>query len=128
MYCDNNGKWHIGLGPYANASSYELEILEKEGKVFSHPWNYQLSSQNHAKHSHSIKESKKSWAEQSHTINEIGSTFTIQGFDLNYAGVIIGPSVQYRNGKVVFARKIVETIKQLIKGILKIYHQIKKLR
>ncbi|EPI42416.1 DUF2075 domain-containing protein [Gardnerella vaginalis] len=102
LYCDNNGKWHIGLGPYANASSYELEILEKEGKVFSHPWNYQLSSQNHAKHSHSIKESKKSWAEQSHTINEIGSTFTIQGFDLNYAGVIIGPSVQYRNGKVVF--------------------------
>lgn len=102
LYCDNNGKWHIGLGQYANASSYELEILEKEGKVFSHPWNYQLSSQNHAKHSHSIKESKKSWAEQSHTINEIGSTFTIQGFDLNYAGVIIGPSVQYRNGKVVF--------------------------
>ncbi|EFH27043.1 conserved uncharacterized protein [Gardnerella vaginalis AMD] len=102
LYCDNNGKWHIGLGQYANASSYELEILEKEGKVFSHPWNYQLSSQNHAKHSRSIKESKKSWAEQSHTINEIGSTFTIQGFDLNYAGVIIGPSVQYRNGKVVF--------------------------
>ncbi len=45
---------------------------------------------------------KKSWAEQPHTINEIGSTFTVQGFDLNYAGVIIGPSVQYRNGKVVF--------------------------
>ena len=102
LHCDSNGQWHMGLGEYSDASSSELEILEKEGKVFSHPWNYQLSSQNHAKHSRSIKESKKSWAEQSHTINEIGSTFTIQGFDLNYAGVIIGPSVQYRNGKVVF--------------------------
>ncbi len=102
LHCDSNGQWHMGLGEYSDASSSELEILEKEGKVFSHPWNYQLSSQNSTKHSHSIKESKKSWAEQFHTINEIGSTFTIQGFDLNYAGVIIGPSVQYRNGKVVF--------------------------
>ena len=32
----------------------------------------------------------------------MGSTFTIQGFDLNYAGVILGPSVKYRNGKIVF--------------------------
>ena len=34
--------------------------------------------------------------------NYNGSTFTIQGFDLNYAGVILGPSVKYRNGKVIF--------------------------
>jgi len=46
-----------------------------------------------------------SWAEQSQTIDEVGSTFTVQGFDLNYAGVIIGPSVKYRNGKVVFDRQ-----------------------
>lgn len=26
----------------------------------------------------------------------------IQGFDLNYAGVILGPSVKYRNGHIVF--------------------------
>ena len=32
----------------------------------------------------------------------MGSTFTVQGFDLNYAGVIIGPSVKYRNGKIMF--------------------------
>ena len=42
------------------------------------------------------------WAEQPQTINEVGSTFTIQGFDLNYAGVILGPSVKYRNGKIIF--------------------------
>lgn len=42
-----------------------------------------------------------SWAEQPVSLNEVGSTFTIQGFDLNYAGVILGPSVKYRNGKIV---------------------------
>lgn len=102
LHCDSNGQWHMGLGEYSDADSSELEILEREGKVFSHPWNYQLSSLGSSKHSRSIKETKKSWAEQPHTINEIGSTFTVQGFDLNYAGVIIGPSVQYRNCKVVF--------------------------
>ena len=54
----------------------------------------------------SMKEKKAisslSWAEQPQTINEVGSTFTIHGFDLNYAGVIIGPSVKYRDGKIVF--------------------------
>ena len=25
-----------------------------------------------------------------------------EGFDLNYAGVILGPSVKYRNGKIIF--------------------------
>ncbi|WP_235697653.1 DNA/RNA helicase domain-containing protein [Corynebacterium diphtheriae] len=37
------------------------------------------------------KNKELSWAEKPHTINEVGSIFTIQGFDLNYAGVIIGP-------------------------------------
>ncbi|WP_303754553.1 DUF2075 domain-containing protein [Enterococcus sp. S86.2] len=35
------------------------------------------------------------WAERPETINEVGSIYTIQGFDLNYAGVILGPSVKY---------------------------------
>ena len=43
-----------------------------------------------------------SWAEKPETLGEIGSTYTIQGFDLNVAGVIIGPSVKYRDGHVVF--------------------------
>ncbi|CAB0667396.1 hypothetical protein FRC0522_02197 [Corynebacterium diphtheriae] len=51
------------------------------------------------------KNKEPSWAEKPHTINEVGSIFTLQGFDLNYAGVIIGPSVQYRDGKIVFVPK-----------------------
>ena len=64
------------------------------------PWNYQTSSQLTPKEKKANKH--LAWAEQPHTINEVGSTFTIQGFDLAYAGVILGPSVKYRNGEVIF--------------------------
>ena len=64
------------------------------------PWNYQLSNELDTKYKRSIK--NLAWAEQPHTINEIGSTYTIQGFDLNYVGVILGPSIKYRNGKILF--------------------------
>lgn len=58
---------------------------------FSMPWNYSLPCSSEHKHS--------SWAEQPQTIDEIGSTFTIQGFDLNIAGVIIGRSVKWDETK-----------------------------
>lgn len=64
------------------------------------PWNRELESELTRKEKRAIK--GLAWAEQPQTINEVGSTFTIQGFDLNYAGVILGPSVKYRNGKVIF--------------------------
>lgn len=38
---------------------------------------------------------KLAWAEREDTIDEVGSVYTIQGFDLNYAGIILGPSVGY---------------------------------
>ncbi len=64
------------------------------------PWNYELEKEL----SHEEKKGIKSlaWAEQVHTIDEVGSTYTIQGFDLCYAGVILGNSVKYRNGKIVY--------------------------
>lgn len=67
---------------------------------WSKPWNYELS--------HSLSRREKvqlknlAWAEQQQTINEIGSTFSIQGFDLSYVGVIIGPSVKFINGQIEF--------------------------
>lgn len=71
----------------------------KVGK-WSLPWNLQLKPIGKTR-----AHKQLSWAEQEQTINEVGSTFTIQGFDLNYAAVIIGPSVKYRNGKIVFDRE-----------------------
>ncbi|MGJ9386089.1 DUF2075 domain-containing protein [Salipaludibacillus sp. CF4.18] len=35
------------------------------------------------------------WAEEAHTIYEVGSIYTVQGFDLNYVGVVLGPSLSY---------------------------------
>lgn len=65
---------------------------------WSLPWNLQLSMTKEQKR----KRKKLSWAEQEQTIGEVGSTFTVQGLDLNYAGVIIGTSVKYRDGKIIF--------------------------
>ena len=65
------------------------------------PWNQELVAELSRKEKRKIN--GLAWAEQPQTINEVGSTFTIQGFDLNYAGVILGPSVKYRNGKIIFA-------------------------
>ncbi|APX72796.1 DUF2075 domain-containing protein [Companilactobacillus allii] len=44
---------------------------------------------------------KITWAQKDSTINEIGSIYTVQGFDLNYVGVIMGPSIEYAgDGKI----------------------------
>ena len=61
------------------------------------PWNRELENELDKREKRNIR--NLSWAEQPQTI---GSTYTIQGFDLNYAGVILGPSVKYRNGHIVF--------------------------
>lgn len=69
---------------------------------WSMPWNKQIKPKTALERR---KANRLAWAEIPDTINEVGSTFTIQGFDLNYAGVIIGPSVKLRNGKIVFDPK-----------------------
>lgn len=86
--------WHYN--PNSRISKYCEVIIGNWHK----PWNRELNQDLDRK----TKKANKSlaWAEQPQTIGEIGSTFTIQGFDLNYAGVILGPSVKYRNGKIVF--------------------------
>lgn len=72
------------------------QSLEAKGQFFHMPWNYQAEPED----GESLR--NRAWAEQSHTLGECGSIYTIQGFDLNVAGVIIGPSVKYRDGRVVF--------------------------
>lgn len=75
----------------------DWHIREERGSYFHMPWNYQLDNPDKGP-----GERGKAWAEKSYTLGEAGSIYTIQGFDLNYAGVIIGPSVKYRNDHVVF--------------------------
>ena len=58
---------------------------------FSKKWNYSDSS----------NDGKHVWAGDAAAEDEVGSYFSVQGFDLNYAGVIIGPSVRYRDGRIM---------------------------
>lgn len=50
------------------------------------------------------------WAEIPETINEVGSIYTCQGFDLNYAGIIIGPPFRLKGNRIkVELNKITDT-------------------
>lgn len=88
---------------YSSKPPEDARLLKYWEVMIGHwhkPWNRELDRELGRKEKRANK--SLSWAEQPQTIEEIGSTFTIQGFDLNYAGVILGPSVKYRNGEVIF--------------------------
>ena len=69
------------------------------------PWNYEINARDKYEKNHRagrvVKYNQQSWAEKDYTINEIGSTYTVQGFDLNFVGVELGPSVKYRDGRII---------------------------
>lgn len=44
----------------------------------------------------------KDWINSENSIHEIGCIHTTQGYDLNFCGVIIGPDLVYRNGKILY--------------------------
>ena len=83
--------WTFSTGSKPSDGSLTWDVKIGDWRM---PWNNQLKT----KQKRSVSYRNLSWAERSETINEVGSTYTIQGFDLNYAGVIIGPSVKYRDG------------------------------
>ncbi|WP_283583590.1 DUF2075 domain-containing protein [Limosilactobacillus difficilis] len=88
---------------YSGMSTNPNGLWEVSEGAWHMPWNLQLKPTAKDKHKIAgVKYSDLSWPEQPHTVNEIGSTYTIQGLDLNYAGVIIGPSVKYRDHHIVF--------------------------
>jgi len=49
----------------------------------------------------------KDWINSPGSIDQVGSIYTVQGYDLNYAGVIVGPELGYdpTAGRLVFNRK-----------------------
>lgn len=64
---------------YTHKKDGQTYYIEEDS--FKLPWNNDYGSQ--------------TWAEEKKTIREVGSIYTIQGFDLNYVGVILGPSIAY---------------------------------
>ncbi len=74
----------------------------------------------------------KDWVNSSNAINEIGCIHTIQGYDLNYVGVIIGPELKYdRILKKIYidknhyydmnGKKMIEDEEELFNYIINIY-------
>lgn len=70
-------KWktqHMSYLQIEQNNAYDIEIQEEK-----FIWN----------------KSKIGWINSKNAINEVGSIHTTQGYDLNYAGVIIGPELKY---------------------------------
>lgn len=65
---------------------YDIEISE-HGQTYKYVWNMHDTD----------------WINASDSVNQIGCIHTIQGYDLNYAGVILGPDIDFndRTGKII---------------------------
>lgn len=94
--------WKYSGGKEQLPSDQEYwEVSEGNWKM---PWNYEIKRRDYYERKHPnqfVKYSDLPWAEKDYTINEIGSLYTVQGFDLNYVGVVLGPSVKYKDGKII---------------------------
>ncbi|WP_227939051.1 DUF2075 domain-containing protein [Alkalihalobacillus deserti] len=66
---------------YLHKKDGGIYYIKEDNGDYQIPWN--------------ITNSKYTWAEQASTVDEAGSIYTIQGFDLNYVGVILGPSITF---------------------------------
>lgn len=66
---------------YLHKKDKQTYYISESNGEYKMPWN--------------TTNSKSTWAEKAETVEEAGSIYTIQGFDLNYVGVVLGPSVQF---------------------------------
>ena len=66
---------------YLHKKDGEVYYIKEDNGEYKIPWN--------------VTDTKYTWAENKSTIAEAGSIYTVQGFDLNYVGVILGPSITY---------------------------------
>lgn len=96
------GNWSIPEGIKFDS------VYDESEYCFSRAWNYMdIEAAKKVAKSQHIRYANKDmvWSTNPDADNEVGSYFTIQGFDLNYAGVIIGPSITYRDGRIVVNRE-----------------------
>ena len=91
------------------------EIKEKEKKfglcrtVAGYSWEWLTKNKNTQNsfdinirgHKYKWNSVNKDWVNSPNAINEIGCIHTIQGYDLNYAGVILGNEIKYDDKKQV---------------------------
>lgn len=72
---------------YVNGEYYRENLLNKDKPDFRKKWNNNLS---------------KDWCNSTEAkeLKEIGCVHTIQGYDVNYVGVLFGREIVYRDGKI----------------------------
>ncbi len=73
-------------------AGYAWPWISKNDKTDTAPYDIELDGV-----SMRWNRTQNSWAHSSTAFQEVGSIHTIQGYDLNYAGVIIGPDVELDN-------------------------------
>lgn len=129
---------------YEDIGKMVLDIKEKNSQmglcrlVSGYAWSWS-SKKDPNKHDIEIDNVKLKWNSVNHNwvysknaINEVGCIHTVQGYDLNYAGVIIGPEISYDSVKkkfIVFPERYmdmngkrgVSDIEELERYIINIY-------
>lgn len=60
------------------------------------------------------------WINSENSINEVGCIHTVQGYDLNYCGVIIGEDLKLRDGKIIYDKSHYKDLK-LEEADMKVY-------
>lgn len=86
----------------------EIKEREKKHKLarvvagYAWPWHTKKGSKSNQRHDIEINDLKlvwnstaQDWVNSPNAINEVGCIHTVQGYDLNYVGVIIGPEFYY---------------------------------
>ncbi len=104
------------LGLYDDFSAFERDMYEKEKEyglsrmVAGYAWEWK-SKQDHKTKDIEIQGIQRmwnhctqGWVNKPEAIDEVGCIHSIQGFDLNYAFVILGKDIGMEDGKIIFRR------------------------
>jgi DUF2075 family protein len=111
------GKYEVQLFENFGEMKATLELRESEHKlarlVAGYAWKWVSKGKNGKPFDITIGDYKmkwngtdKDWISSPTSVNEVGSIHTVQGYDLNYAGVIIGQDLYFDTqlGRVMFNR------------------------
>ncbi len=127
---------------FDNIEEMHKKIKEKDKKFglcriiagYAWPWNSKKDSTNYDIIINNSKfrwnSQNKDWINSPNALNEIGCIHTTQGYDINYAGIIIGNEISYENSEIKInpnnyydknGKKTIKDPNELKKYILNIY-------
>lgn len=112
---DNFDDIHYDFKIYDNPTSMHEDIIKLNGvnknsrMLAGYCWDWKSKKFPHVKDitigeysaTWNLNEQGQAWLIHPDSVTEIGCIHTCQGLDLSYAGVIIGPDLIVRNGKII---------------------------